>query len=82
MRPLMQEAAVTEGIVDILPHPGAIGLEPPELQSLSIPDLSQHVQFVTPEKIVEMQSRLILHRHHLAYIVKQLYYILTLSTLI
>jgi len=78
----MQKAMVAEGIVDILPHFAAICLETPELHTLSVAYFAQDMELVTPEKIVEKETVFFPHRHHLDSIVKHLYYISTILTLV
>jgi hypothetical protein len=44
---------VAEGIVDVLPHPLAVGLEAFQFERFPIPDFSQHLKISAPEEIVK-----------------------------
>jgi hypothetical protein len=78
----MQKTTMAEGIVDILPHLAAISFKSLQFQRLSVPYLPEHMQFVAPEEIIQTEFRPSHHHSHLVPIVKHLYNILTISTII
>jgi hypothetical protein len=71
----MQKTMMAEGIIDILPHLAAICLETPEFHGLPVPDLAQDVEPVTPEEIVQIQTRSLLHAVITSFLLLNIYII-------
>jgi hypothetical protein len=47
---------MAEGVVDVLAHPGTVGVEPLDLQVFEFAYFAGYVQVVAPEEIVHAQA--------------------------